>query len=239
MARYVLIHGSWHGAWCWRDVERRLRQAGHDVYTPTLSGCAERYHHCADKVTLSTHVRDVTDLLFFEDITDVVLVAHSYAGIVAQAVGNLSPERIASIVYLDAYIVQPGGRGYDLWTAERRAEAADSIAAGYPFRKPFTPAFLGVADQETAAWVAARLTPHPLATYDEIVPPESESARRIPRVYVQCTAGEIAPIFAPIVDSVRARGWRIEQLDAPHDAMLTHPAAVAGLLLNAAGPAAA
>ncbi len=231
MATFLLVHGSWHGAWCWREVAAGLRSQGHEVFAPTLSGCAERFHHGAETVTLQTHVRDVAGLLFYEDLRDVILVAHSYAGMVAQGVANAAPERLAGIVYLDAYVVPPGSKGFDLWTPERLLEARQSIEGGYPYRKPFAPDFLGITDPALAAHVAERLTPHPLATYDAVLEPESAAAERLARVYVQCTEGPIAPIFAPIAEAVRARGWRIEQLAAPHDAMLTHPQELVQLLL--------
>ncbi len=230
MATFVLVHGSWHGGWCWRDVAAALRACGHAVFAPTLSGCAERFHHAPDRVDLDTHARDIGGLLFHEDLRDAILVAHSYAGLVAQLVMNAAPDRLASVVFLDAYLAAPGGRGFDLWTAERRQEAMQLIAAGDPYRPPLDPARLGIDDPQLAAWVRERLTPHPLATYDVVVPAESAAAARIPRLYVHCTQGPIAPTFRPVVDGVRARGWPVAELAAPHDAMLTHPEALAGLL---------
>lgn len=234
MATYVLVHGSWHGGWCWKEVARALRSAGHEVFTPTLSGCAEHFHHAAEQVTLRTHIEDIARLLFYEDLSEVVLVAHSYAGMVAQGVGHAAPERLAGVVYLDAYVVPPGSKGYDLWTEERRAEAAASIAQGYPYRKPFDPAVLGVEDARLADHVRERMTPHPLATYDEAVQAESAAAARVPRVYVACTEGPLAPIFAPIAARVAQQGWAVERMAAPHDAMLTHAADLSRLLIRLA-----
>lgn len=232
MTTYVLVHGSWHGGWCWRETARALRSGGHEVFAPTLSGCAERFHHCADKVTLSTHVKDIVDMMFFEDLHDVVLVAHSYAGMVAQGVCNAAPGRLSGIVYLDAYVVTPGQKGYDLWTAERRAEAAESVAQGYPYRQPFDPSFLGIEDPRQADQVRERLTPHPLATYDHVMDSESVLAAQVPRVYVACTVGPLAPIFGPIVSRVRQLGWPVETMSAPHDAMLTNPSELSALLVS-------
>ena len=229
---FLLIHGSFHGAWCWRSVERLLRSAGHDVVVPTLSGCAERFHHASAAVNLSTHVRDITDLLFYEDLQDVVAVAHSSAGMLVPGIANAVHERLRGVVWLDAYVVPPGKKGFDLWTEERLAAARASIAAGDPYRQAFDPSLLGIDDPALAAHVAARLTPHPLATYDEVVPAESPDAERLPRLYVACTAGPLASVFAPIAENVRTRGWPVVSIDAGHDAMLTHPAEVADILLN-------
>lgn len=227
MATLVLIHGSWHGGWCWRDVENRLRARGHRVLAPTLSGCAERYHHASESVSLQTHIDDVDKLLFFEDLSEVILVGHSYAGMVVQGVANPGNDRLKALYFLDAYVVAEGQRGYDLWTEERRQEARRSIADAFPYRKAIDVAMLGITEPTQHAWVTARLTPHPLATYDTPMSPETPAGRALPRRYVHCTAGPLAPIFGPIARSLRERGWPIELLDAPHDAMLTHPAALA------------
>ena len=215
-------------------MERLLQAAGHEVYAPTLSGCAERYDAADIGVTLDDHIGDVARFLFFEDLSDVVLVGHSSAGMILPGVSDREHARIRSLVYLDAYVVPPGQRGLDLWTAERIAEARQAIASGNPFRKPFGPNFLGITEPGLAEWVRARLTPHPLATYDAPVAPESPPAAALPRLYVQCTEGPIAPVFVPIVEAVQARGWPITSRAWPHDCMLTHPRELAALLAAAA-----
>lgn len=167
MATFVLVHGCWHGAWCWRPVASLLRARGHDVHTPTLAGCAERHRSENQSVTLDRHIDEVADLLFYEDLSDVALVGHSYAGMVVQGVANKAAQRIRALIYLDAYVVSPGKKGFDLWTAERVAVARRSMAEGDAFREPFTPDLLGIQDPLLVEWVRARLTPHPLATYDQ------------------------------------------------------------------------
>lgn len=176
------------------------------MHAPTLAGCAARYRPWDTGITLDTHVEELANLLFFENLTNFILVGHSYADMVVQGAANGAPERIRASIYLDAYAVPPGSRGFDLWTAERLAEARRLIAAGDPFRAPFAPDFLGITDPATAEWVRARLTPHPLATYDRLIEAETAAAARLPRVYLQCTAGPLAPVFAPIVRTVRDWG---------------------------------
>lgn len=229
---FLLVHGSFHGAWCWRALERHLRAAGHDVFAPTLSGCAEHFHHRSAEVGLSTHVQDVVDFLFYEDLRDVIIVAHSSAGMLVPGIANATHDRLAGVVWLDAYVVPPGKKGFDLWSSERLAAARASIAAGDRFRQPFAPSMLGIEDPTLSAHVAERLTPHPLATYDEVVPSESEEAARLPRLYVACTSGPIASTFALIAQSVKDKGWPVIPLAAGHDAMLTHSAELAQILLN-------
>src|SRR5688572_718991 len=108
MATFILVHGSWHGGWCWRLVTPLLRAAGHDVYTPTLTGLGERAHLVNSGVTLETHIEDVVNLLFYEDLSDVALVGHSYAGVVVSGVAARVPERLACVLYLDAYLPPEG-----------------------------------------------------------------------------------------------------------------------------------
>lgn len=199
---------------------------------PTLSGCAERFHHESGSVGLSTHVRDLSHLLFYEDLTNVIAVAHSSAGMMVPGLSNAAHERLAGVVWLDAYVVPPGKRGFDLWTEERLEVARAAIAAGDPYRQAFDPSLLGITDPKLAEHVRPRLTPHPLATYDEVVPAESPDAAALPRLYVECTAGPIASIFEPIAQGVRDQGWPVASLNAGHDAMLTHPAELAAILLD-------
>ena len=131
-ATYVLIHGSFYGGWCWRLVSPLLRAAGHETFAPTLTGLAERAHEPYGRISLATHVKEVADLLFYEDLSNVVLVGHSYAGMVITGVAATRPERLSRLVYLDAYIPSPGQSEFDLWPPEEQAMARQNIAAGSP-----------------------------------------------------------------------------------------------------------
>lgn len=227
MSTVVLLHGSWHGGWCWQESARCLRARGHDVFTPSLSGCAEHFHHYPAAVTLDTHVNDVAELLFHEDLKDVVLVGHSYAGLVLQALANRDTTRLSGLYFLDSYVVPPGKSGFDLWSPERVAEAREAIRQGYPFRDPIDASLLGLQDATLVAWVAERLKPHPLGTYETPMSDESEQARALPRLYLQCTEGFTVPIFKPIVSWVKEQGWPMQTLNATHACMFTHALEVA------------
>jgi pimeloyl-ACP methyl ester carboxylesterase len=108
MTNYVLVHGAWHGSWCWARVRRRLSAEGHEVFTPTLTGVGERSHLLSRGVGLETHVLDVVNLLIWEDLRDVVLVGHSYGGAVVRHVADQMPDRIRSLIYLDAFVPENG-----------------------------------------------------------------------------------------------------------------------------------
>ena len=235
MATFVLVHGSFGGGWVWQKVTPLLRAGGYEVYTPRLTGLSDRSHLLDCGVDLTTHITDVASLLFYEDLSDVVLVGHSYAGMVVTGVAAKVPERLKLLVYLDAYVPSDGQNEFDLWPAEERAAAQADMAAGKGLRQPPPPAILGITDPEMADWVYARFTPHPLATYDQPVPVGSAKSAAVPRVYIRCTTGPWTPRFAPFAAKARAAGWEVYQLATGHMAMLTAPREVAELLLELAG----
>src|SRR3972149_5119926 len=129
MATFVLVHGSFGGGWVWQKVTPLLRAGGHEVYTPRLTGVGDRSHLLNCGVDLTTHITDVASLLFYEDLSDVVLVGHSYAGMVITGVAAKVPERLKLLVYLDAYVPDAGQSEVDLWPAEMRAAIQDDEAA--------------------------------------------------------------------------------------------------------------
>ena len=114
MTTYVLVHGAWGGSWCWAHVAEELRAEGHDVRTPTLTGMADRSHLLKPDVDLSTHIADVAQLIEWEDLKDVVLVGHSYGGMVLAGVCGQIPERIAHAVHIDAFVPDPGQSCIDI-----------------------------------------------------------------------------------------------------------------------------
>ena len=238
MATFVLVHGTGHGGWCWQKVAPLLRTVGCEVYAPTLSGVGDRFHTASPGINLTTHTNDIANFLFYEDLRDVVLVGHSYGGTVITAVAATVPERLGMPIYLDAYVPEAGESQFDLWPPDMRAEVESEGAAGRGFRRPPTPALMGITDPALAEWARARITPHPLATYLEPVPPGDERSAALPRAYIRCTAGPITSLFEPSEAKARARGWQVRYIDAGHDAMLIVPREVADTLLELAGFAA-
>jgi pimeloyl-ACP methyl ester carboxylesterase len=232
MAIFVLVHGSWHGGWCWQKVVPLLRGTGHQVYTPTLTGLGARSHLLNRRVDLTTHITDVVNLLFYEDLSEVVLVGHSYAGMVITGVAARIPERLARLVFLDAYVPAEGQSEFDLWPPEEQATARADIAAGRELRSAVSPAILGITDTATADWVAARLTPHPLTTYEQPAPLGNPQSAALPRVYIHCMSGPVTPRFAPFAAKARTENWEVREIAAGHDVMLTAPEELAEILLQ-------
>ncbi len=231
-ANYVLVHGGWHGGWCWNRVSPLLRAAGHDVWTPTLTGLADRAHALTPETDLETHIRDIASLLVFEDLARVILVGHSYAGMVITGVAAEAPDRIAHVVYLDAFVPQEGDSLLKLLLPEREfyyrtsAELRDRI-----WRVPPPPVdALGIRDAADVAWVQARLTVQPLRSFDQEL---TQTPAALPRTFIHCTEGPIAGSFAPFAATAQTDpDWNYFELATGHDAMITEPRALAELLLD-------
>jgi pimeloyl-ACP methyl ester carboxylesterase len=230
---YVLVHGACHGGWCWRRVVPLLRAAGHEVLTPTLTGFGERAHLLTPDVGPATLVRDVVAVLECEELTDVVLVGHSFGALVALGVADAVPERLREIVLLDGVVVEPGEPGFSGLPADvvaGRIALAQRTSGGLSYPPPEPGAF-GVEDPADAAWLARRLTPQPLRAYTEPFGLRAPLGAGVPVRYVCCTA----PAY-PAVHSahaiVRREGWGYSELATGHDAMITAPELTATELLG-------
>lgn len=236
MATFVLVHGSGGGGWIWQRLTPFLRSGGHEVYSPTLTGLSDRVHLLQCGVGLNTHITDVSNLLFYEDLSDVILVGNSYAGMVITGVAASVPERLNLLVYLDAYVPDDGQSEFDLLPAGvRAARQADADAHGGLMTSP-PPAIFGISDPALAQWVTARWTLQPVATYSEPVPAGNAASAALRRIYIHCTGNPATTpdLFGPSAAKARAKGWEVHELAEGHLAMLTAPRELAGLLLELA-----
>ena len=231
---YVLVHGAWHGGWCWRRVADRLVAAGHRVFCPTLTGLGERAHLLTRGVNISTHVQDVVALLEAEELEQVVLVGHSYGGIVITGVAARAKARLRQLVYLDSAIVEDGASwasiGLPEVVAERRRTAQES-SGGVSVPVPKAEVF-GLTKADEIAWVQRRMTPQPFGGYDETMRWGGPVGNGLSKVYVDCTD----PVYAglnPVKERYRGKpGWTFVELKTGHDAMVSAPAETAKLLLE-------
>jgi pimeloyl-ACP methyl ester carboxylesterase len=228
---YVLVHGGFHGGWCWRAVSDMLRDRGHAVYTPTQTGCGERAHLLSASITLDTFVDDIANVLLWEDLHDVVLVGHSFGGSAISGVADRLPERIGLLVYLDAVVLQNGQTMFDLLEPDviarrmRSAQDHGGVAIGPP-----PTAIFGISDPAQAQYVRDHLTPHPLGTFTSPLRLSHPVTNGRPAVYVHCTE----PLYAGVQGSrdwVKAHGMRSVELRTGHDAMVMAPQLLADLLL--------
>lgn len=232
MADYVLVHGAWHGAWCWKKVVPALWSAGHRAFAVTLSGVGERAHIAPRSVTLDTHIADVANVIEAEEMLDAILVGHSYAGVVITGVAQRAPGRLRHLVYLDAVVPHPGESWSSGHSAETRAARRQAIAEHGALPPP-DPAIYGLHGAD-AAWVARRQTPQPGAVYDAALDFELERVAALPRTYISCIEPRLATI-----DPSRARarsepGWNFVELSAGHDPMISAPEALLRELLKLA-----
>ncbi|MGQ2997478.1 alpha/beta fold hydrolase [Variovorax sp.] len=238
---FVLVHGAWHGGWCWSRVAARLRERGHAVFTPTLTGLGERRHLISPQINLDTHVEDVVNLLQFEELERVVLVGHSYAGIVISGVADRVPQRLRQLVYLDALLLEPGKSLFSDFppaVVEQRLKAIRETGGGVGAAAALPPAAFGVKDPADAAWVARHLTPQPVGTYLQPLLLKAPLGNGLPKTYIECTGDPIATL-EPTKARVRAdAGWQLRTLATGHDAMVTAPAALTELLTDLAASAA-
>lgn len=233
---FVLIHGAWHGGWCWVKVARRLRALGHDVYTPSLTGLGDRAHLLSREITLETHIADVTSLIESEELERVTLVGHSYAGMVVTAVADRMRQRLQSVVFVDAVVPKPGeswSSTHSRETIAARIAAAEQSSAGVSLPVPSADA-MGIHDADDAARANRRFTPHPFGTYQSPLHFSLPVGGGLPRVFVDCINPPLATIAASRQRVRTERGWIIHELATGHDPMITEPASLTALLLAAA-----
>jgi pimeloyl-ACP methyl ester carboxylesterase len=232
MAIYVLVHGGGHGGWCWGPVARLLRGLGHEVFAPTLTGLADRAHLLSPSVGLETHVTDISSLLEYEDLSGVILVGHSYGGMVVTGAADRAPNRVGQLVYLDAAIPQAGEALTEispgLLQMAGQTRIIDSVELGL-WPDEAASAIYGLQGLACEAWATSRLTPHPWKTVtDKLTLHDPAALARLPRTIINCRE-----TLARRPDALRQR-WltadRVWQLDTGHDAMLAAPEIVGQML---------
>jgi pimeloyl-ACP methyl ester carboxylesterase len=244
MADFVLVHGAWHGGWCWRRVVDALQAQGHRAFAVTLTGVGDRAHLMSPLITLETHIADVANTVEAEELQQVVLAVHSYAGMIGTALADRMPQRLKHLVYVDAVVPRPG----ESWssthasaTREARIAAAEA-SPDYSFPAP-DPTVFGLA-AEDHEWVRRRQTPHPGHTYQAPLQFDPRRVAGVPRTFVDCVKPRLGTI-----DSIRPRvrdpnfwdgawagggGIRVVELATGHDPMVSAPAELTRLLASCA-----
>jgi pimeloyl-ACP methyl ester carboxylesterase len=226
---FVLIHGAFHGGWCWDRVAQRLTALGHRVFAPTLAGLDVSRQSRPSGVTLSTHIHDTVELIERGGLRNIVLCGHSYGGMVISGVAEFLPSSIAALVYLDAVKPAPGECMWDCLPDETRKAFKASTVDGYV--APVSAAAFKV-NEADRAWVDARCTPQPIETFLERLPVTNRRASISRNTYVY-SEGFASPIMSKFADEAEASGWRRINLPDGHDLMLDCPEEVARILLDA------
>lgn len=217
---FVLVHGAWHGGWCWRRVADRLRAKGHYVIAPTLSGVGERSHLKPEDINLTTQVDDVVGEVKWKDLQDIVLVGHSYGGMVITGAAEQMRDRIAAIVYLDAFLP---GDGQSLADFSTRKVWPQPVVPPYPASRFHV-------NEKDVAWVESKLTPHPTACFTEKLKVTGAAQAVGKKLYVR------APLFeTKAFDEALARcradsTWQTATVTCGHDVMIDQPDVLVGML---------
>lgn len=229
MSVYLIVHGGFMGGWAWRQVAQLLRAAGHDVFTPTLTGLGERAHLANPEIGLNTHIQDIVGVLECEDLQQVILVGHSSSSMVITGVAERVPERLSHLVYIDTMIPKDGQSWFDLVGMEMRQQLLESAKQkGNGWRVNLAP-------------YPPRWQPHPLKTFTYPLVVKNPAAARIPRGYIHCTVRpKDSPVAAagPAADraaeEVKQLGWWYRTLPTNHGCNFTMPRELAALLLELA-----
>jgi pimeloyl-ACP methyl ester carboxylesterase len=239
MPQFVLVHGAWHGAWCWSRVLPLLRADGDVAHAVTLTGVGERAHLLSADIRLATHVTDVLNLIECEELDDVVLVGHSYAGIVITGVADTllraRPGRLRHLVYVDACVPRTG----ESWSSTHPPEVvaarvqAATDGGGISIPPPDAEAF-GLAGADRA-WVNRRQTPQPFGVYRDPLAFDEARVANVPRTFVDCNAPALPTIAVSRRRVREGPGWNVMTLSTGHDAMVSEPRALAQVLFTCAG----
>ncbi len=237
MANIVLVHGAFEGGWIWRRVATKLRARGHEVHTPTLTGCGDRHHLLTRETDLATHVADIVGTLTWERLEDVLLVGHSYGGTVVTAAADQAHTRVREVVHLDASAPRSGQNSTGAF-AEGTASVLDDMSGDDWLLPPLPLEAVGIVEPDDVAWVEPLRRPHPMRTLHEPITLEHED--QVKRAYIRHTNSEVmVKLFgvdplAPFAERAKSEGWPYAEIAAAHDAMVTHPEEVAEALHNRA-----
>jgi pimeloyl-ACP methyl ester carboxylesterase len=229
---FLVAHGAWSAGWAWKKMHPLMQAAGHRLVTPTYTGLGERAHLAAPSIDLDTHIQDMLGVLEFEDLRDVVLIGHSYGGMVATGVAARVPERIRRLVYLDAFVPRDGQSLFDLVGPAGREAMRSRAEDGWRVPPNPTP---GDTSAEDLAWLTPRRVAQPLRCFETPVRlPQGESG--MPRDYIYCTRIGPTDTFRPFADRARAEaGWGYHEMDASHSPHVTAPEGLMRVLMGVVG----
>jgi pimeloyl-ACP methyl ester carboxylesterase len=233
MSTFVLVHGAWRGGWLWKRVRRALQEQGHEVFTPALTGAGERSHLLSKDVNLDTHIKDVVNLVEWEDLSDIILCGHSYGGCVVTGAADRIADRIAALVYLDAFVPDNGQCLHDTLPPEARdaqVQGAKQFGEGWKV-PPITATEFNV-NLKDREMMDRKGTMQSLATFQQPLHLTGAIERIKDVTYVLATGWAPSP-FPQFYEKAKARGWKTLTLDCGHDVMLDRPEEVVKILVDA------
>lgn len=227
---FILVHGAWMGGWAWSRIKPLLEDRGHQVYSPTLTGLAERASLISKDVNLSTHVDDITRLLIAGDLQDAVLVGHSYGGMVVSGVADKMPERVKALVVLDGFVPESGKAMREYWPASimTHLDKEASISGGVSV--PPLPAQSLAVEKENREWVDRQTTPQPYGTFNEVIRLTGARDAIAKKSYIRALKFRSHPFDAFVKKLESDPGWRALTIESGHVPMVDDPASLAELL---------
>ena len=245
MAAYVLVGGGWLGGWCWQRVARRLREEGHDAYPVTLTGLGERVHLASPEVDLATHITDVVNVIEFEDLHDVVLLGHSYGGLVVTGAADRIPARISQLVYLDTAPLPDGANlleKFPLEARERTEDQVQELGEGWKFPMPPPEELANMTslegvDRDHLRLLYSRATPQPFGTYTQPLRLKNPAREGLPKLGILCSFSldQVQEMIAsgnPSFREMASPNWRFVELPTGHWPMFSRPDDLAAVLLD-------
>ena len=230
---FVLVHGAWHGGWCWRRVSDRLEAKGHKVFAPTMTGLGACSHLLNKEVGLKTHITDISNLIKWENLSNIVLVGHSYGGMIVSGVAEELHDKIASIVFLDAFVPANG----DSLAAGASQPVKDAIAAALgrgEFALKPVPAKVFRVNEKDQAWVDAKCTPQPIKALTDKADYTGGRDKIAKKTFIRAKGYPSVPFDANLAKLKANSAWKTFEMTAGHDAMVDQPAELADLLLQVA-----
>jgi pimeloyl-ACP methyl ester carboxylesterase len=230
---FVLVHGAWHGGWCWRRVANLLGRQGHTVFTPTLTGLGERSHLLRGDTDLDVHIADIVNVVKWENLDGIVLVAHSYGGIPVSGAVEQILERVSSIVFLDAFLPENGQKSLDLASDFTQKAIREALAKG-EISQPPPPAARFFVNERDRAWVDSKLTPHPIGVQVQPIKLTGARDRVGKKAYIRAPQYP-QPAFDKYYAAKKADpAWRTYEVACGHDVMVDMPERLTEILLEVA-----
>jgi pimeloyl-ACP methyl ester carboxylesterase len=227
MATFVVAHGAWSAGWGWKKMHPLMRERGHQLLTPTYTGLGERAHLAHPEIDLDTHIADVVGLLEYEDLHGVILIGHSYGGMVATGVADRARSRIVKLVYIDAFAPRNGESALDLLPPVARAQRQAGTGGVESWQIPPAPMPPDTSEDDRA-WAMPRRVPQPAKTFSQKLKLSAEPTAQ--RHYIYCRRAGPEDRFRPFYERAKREGWGAYEIDASHNPHITNPVVLADML---------